>query len=101
FKTAQVSVRPPVLRKLDRSTGELPRVLLELGFQPLKKSEGVGSGTGESANHVAFAEPADLLGVRFDNGLANRHLPIAADDNAAGLADGEDGRAVPRGKFVR
>src|SRR5262249_1324189 len=101
FKKAQVSIRPPILRKLDRRTGELPRILLEFGFQPLKKSEGVGRGAGESADHVALAEPADLLGVGFDNGLADRDLAVATNDNATGLANGEDGSAVPGGKFVR
>src|SRR5262249_52973992 len=36
-----------------------------------------------------------LLGIGLDDGLADRHLPVAADDDAAALADGQDGRAVP------
>ena len=44
---------------------------------------------------VALAEAADLLGVRFDDGLADRDLAVAADGDHTALADGEDGRAVP------
>ena len=75
--------------------GELAGILLELGFQPLEQSESVGGGAGKAADHVAFAEPAHLLGIGFDDGLADRDLAVAADRDQAALADGQDGGAVP------
>ena len=82
-----------------RGAGELARILLELGFEPLEQREGVGGGAGKAADHVALAEPAHLLGVGLDDGLADRDLAVAADHDAAALADGQDGRAVPRRHF--
>ena len=75
------------LRKLDRGARELAGILLELGFQPLEQGEGVGGGAGKAADHVALAEAAHLLGVGLDDGLADRDLAVAADHDAAALAD--------------
>ena len=74
---------------------QLAGILLELGFQPLEQREGVGGGAGKAADHVAFAEPAHFLGVGLDDGLADRDLAVAADDDRAALADGQNGGAVP------
>src|SRR5690349_23843969 len=49
----------------------------------------------KAADHVAFAEAAHLLGVGLDDGLPDRNLPVASDHDAAALADGQDGGAVP------
>ena len=95
FKPAQVAVGAPVLGELDRGAGELTRILVELGFQPLEQREGVGSGAGEAADHIALAEPAHFFGVGLDDGLADRDLPVAADHDASALADGQNGGAVP------
>jgi hypothetical protein len=95
FEPAQVAVGAPVLGELDRGAHQLARVLLELGLEPLEQRECVGGRAGEAADHVALGEPAHLAGVGLDDGLADRHLPVAADDDAAALADGEDGGAVP------
>ena len=76
-------------------TGQLPRILLELAFQPLEQREGVGRGAGEAADDVALAEFADLFGVGFDDGLADRDLAVAADHHLAALADRQNGGAVP------
>jgi hypothetical protein len=69
--------------------------LLELGFQPLKQGERVGGGAGEATDDVALGEAAHFLGVGLDDGLADRHLAIAADGDDTALADSENGRAVP------
>jgi hypothetical protein len=61
--------------------------LFELAFQALKQSKRVGGGTCESADHITLAESADLLGIGFNNSLANRDLTISADNHAAALAD--------------
>ena len=95
FEPAQIAVGAPVLGELDRGAGELAGILLELGFQPLEQGEGVGGGAGKAADHVALAEAPHLPGIGLDDGLADRDLPVAADDDAAALADGQDGGAVP------
>ena len=64
-------------------------------FQPLEQGEGVGRGAGKAADHVAAAEPAHLLGIGLDDGLADRDLAVAADRDQPALADGQDGGAVP------
>ena len=79
FEAAQIAVGAPVLGELDGGAGELPGILLELGLQPLEQREGIGGGAGKAADHVALAEPADLLGIGFDDGLADRDLAVAAD----------------------
>src|SRR6185369_773755 len=60
-----------------------------------EQREGVGGGAGEAADHVALAEAPHLPGIGFDDGLADRHLAVAADGDHAALADGQDGGAVP------
>src|SRR5439155_26824654 len=94
-QTAQIAVGAPVLGKLHRGPGQLPRILLELALQPLEQGEGVGSGAGKATDHVALAEFADLFGVGLDDGLANRDLAVAADHYFAALADRQDRGAVP------
>src|SRR5262245_37426791 len=95
LEAAQVAARATVLGEVDGGAGELSRILLELAFQPLEQGEGVGGGAGEAPDHVALAEAAHLLGVGLDDGLADGHLPVAADHDAAAFADGQDRRAVP------
>ena len=72
-----------------------PGYCSSLASEPLEQREGVGGGAGEAADHVALAEPAHLLGVGLDDGLADRDLAVAADRDHAALADGQDGGAVP------
>ncbi|KTT92317.1 hypothetical protein NS44R_14670, partial [Mammaliicoccus sciuri] len=62
--------------------------------------EGVGGGAGKAADHVALADPANLLGVGLDHGLADRDLPVAADHHLAALADGADRGAMPDRQLV-
>ena len=53
---------------------------------------------GEAADHIiagaGFKAP-HLAGIGFHNRLADRHLPVPANDDAAALADRDDGCAVP------
>ena len=97
FEPAQITVGAPVLGQFDRRTQQLPRILVELGFQPLEQGERVGGGAGKAADHVALAETAHLLGIGLDDGLLDRDLAVAADRHHAALADGQDGRAMPKG----
>lgn len=55
----------------------------------------IGGGAGEATDHATLAERAHLLGIRFDDGLTDRHLAVAADDDAAALAHRQNGCAVP------
>ena len=97
FEPAQIAVGAPVLGELDGGAGQLPGILLELGFQPLEQREGVGGGAGKAADHVAVAEPAHFLGIGLDDGLPDRDLAVAADGHQPALADGQNGGAVPVG----
>src|SRR5262249_53271077 len=92
---AEIAVGAPVLGELHGGPGQLPRILLELAFEPLEQGKGVGGGAGEAADDVALAKLADLLGVGLDDGLADRDLAVAADHHLAALADRQDRRAVP------
>src|SRR5947209_18274351 len=95
LQPAQIAIGTPVLGELDGGAGELPGILLELGLKPLEQGESIGGSAGEAADHITLAEAADLLGICLDHGLPNRDLAVAADHDAALLADGEDGGAVP------
>ena len=70
---------------------------LQLGFEALEQREGVGRGAGEARDDLAVADPADLLGVALDDGLAHRDLAVAGHDDLAVLADRENGRGMPAG----
>ncbi len=95
LQAPQIAVGAPVLGEFDRGAGQLSRILLELAFQPLEQREGVRGGAGETADHVALAEFSDLFGVGFDDGLADRDLPVASDHHLAALADRQNSGAVP------
>jgi len=41
----------------------------------------------KAADDIALASSADLLGVWIDDGLADRHCPVAPDHNRAALAE--------------
>ena len=54
LEVSQILVGSPVLGELDRGAQELAVILLELAFQPLEQSEGVGRRAGEPADHFAL-----------------------------------------------
>src|ERR1700730_15252225 len=47
FEAAAVAVGAPILGQLDAGAGELPRMLLQLGFEPLEQRDRVGRGAGK------------------------------------------------------
>ena len=55
-----------------------PRILLELALEPLEQGEGIGGGAGKPGDHAAIAQPADLLALRLDDGLAEATWPSPA-----------------------
>jgi hypothetical protein len=71
--------------------------LLELRLEPLEQREGIGRRAGKPADHGALGEAPHLAGVPLHDGLAQAHLPVAADDDAAALADHEDRGGVHLG----
>src|SRR6185437_102388 len=95
FQSPQIAVGAPILGELDAGTRELARMLLELRLEPLEEGQRVGGGAGEAGHHRAVAQPAQLPGVRFDDGLAHRYLAVPGDHHPAILSDAEDGRTVP------
>ena len=97
LEPAQIAVGAPVLGELDAGAGELARILLELGLQPLEQGEGVGGRAGEAADHLALGEAAHLRGIALDDGLAEADLPVAADHDPAALADHQDRGGVHAG----
>src|SRR5208337_4377392 len=95
FEAAQIAVHAPILGELDAGARELTRVLLELRFEPFEQREGVGGGAGEARDHLALAEPPNLLGVALHDGLAEADLAIASDDGFAALLHHDDRRRAP------
>src|SRR5208283_3011164 len=95
FEAAQISVHAPILGELDAGARELTRVLLELRFESFEQREGVGGGAGEARDHLALAEPPDLLGVALHDGLAEADLAIAGDDGFAALLHHDNRRRAP------
>src|SRR4030095_4796571 len=87
--------------ELDRSTHELAGILLQLRLEPLEQRERVRGRAGETADHVALVEAAHLGGIGLHDGLPDRDLPVAADNDASALADGENCRAVPEIRGLR
>ncbi|CCB67868.1 protein of unknown function [Hyphomicrobium sp. MC1] len=98
FQAAQEAVSAPVFRQFDGGTGQLAGVLLKLGLEPLEQGEGVGRRAREAANHVAFAQAADLFGIRLDDRLAEADLAVTGNYNFTALPDRQDRRGVPARK---
>ena len=95
LQVPQIAVRPPVLGQLHGRPGQLSGILFELGFQALEQGERIRRGAGESGDHLAVAETADLPRALLDNGVADAHLPVAGDHHLLALADGQNGGTVP------
>src|SRR5207248_1528893 len=96
---AQIAVGAPILGELDAGPGQLPGILLELAFDPLKPGDRVGGRPGKPGDDPAPTEPPDLLGIGFDDRLAHRHLTVAGDNDLTALAQRQDRRAVPGALF--
>ena len=97
FNGSSTSPLPPVLRQFDSGPHQLPIVPLQLGFQPFEQGEGIGRGAGETADHAAVMQAADLPGVGLHHRLPHGDLSVPSDDDFAILADGHDGGAMPDG----
>src|SRR5690606_20483174 len=60
-------------------------------FEAFEQGEGIGGGPGEAGQHLAVIQTADLLGVAFHHGVAQGNLAVAAHDDFAVAAYGNDG----------
>ena len=56
-----------------------------------------GKRSGETADHAAVMQAADLPGVGLHHRLPHGDLSVPSDDDFAILADGHDGGAMPDG----
>ena len=97
LEPAEDPVAAPVLGQLDRGAREVGGVAVELLLELLVQGQRVGHRPGEPRQHLAALEGAHLGGPRLHHGLADGDLPVAAEGDAAVLADGEDGGAVELG----
>ncbi len=70
-------------------------VLLELGFEQFEQGEGIGRGAGETGQHLAVAPSRRTLrALRLHHRVAERHLAVAGDGDAAVAAHRHDGGGV-------
>src|SRR5690606_27703369 len=82
------------LGELGRRPGEVARVAIELLLEALEERQRVGHRPREARQNAATLEGAHLGGLRLDDGVADRDLPVAREGHAAILSDGEDGGAM-------
>src|SRR5262249_59373673 len=97
LQAAQGPVGAPVLGQLRGGPRDAALEVLQLGLEPLQEGEGVGRGAGEAAQHLAVVQPADLVGVAFHDDVAQGHLAVAADGDAALVPHRQDGGRSERG----
>ena len=94
LEAAQHAVGAPVLGELDRRAHQVALVLLELRLEALEQRERVGGAAGEAGEHLVVVEAAHLARVALHDDVAERHLAVAAERDAAAAAHGQDGGAV-------
>ena len=69
-------------------------MLLELGLETAEQRKAVGGRSGESREHLVVIQTADLLRLVLDDGLAERDLPVAGQNDLAIVPNGQHGRGV-------
>lgn len=74
-------------------------MLFEFALEPREQREAVRGGAGESGQHVVMIETTDLPRLMFHDGLTQRHLAIAGQNDLALMANREDGGGVHGGDF--
>ena len=87
------AVRAPVLGELDGGARQVA-VLLELALEALEQREGIRRAAGESREHLVVVEAAHLAGIALHDGVAERHLAVAAHGDGSAAPHGENRRAV-------
>ena len=94
FEPAQRAVGPPFLGQLGGGPRHVGRVVFQLGLEAFEQGEGVGGAAGEAGEHAAVGQRANLHGVGLHHRVAEAHLAVAADGDAAVVADGENRRGA-------
>ena len=94
-------VRTPLFAELNRRTLEIAVILLEFALEPRQQRKSVSSCARETRQYLIVIKAAHLLGARFHDGFAHRHLPVSRESNAGILPDEQYRRtANPNGLFV-
>src|SRR4029453_4797379 len=94
----QDTIGAPVLGQLHRRPRQVTPMLLELRLEAGEEGERVGGGSGEAGHHAVLVELADLPRSGFDDGGAERDLPVAGDRHLTPVTDRDDrgSREAPR-----
>ena len=83
FEMAQHLVGAPLFAQLDRSTLEIPVVLLEFAFEPREQREGVARGARKPRNDLVVVEAAHLFGAGFHHRLTQRDLAVSGESHTS------------------
>jgi hypothetical protein len=68
--------------------------LFELRFEPREQRERVGGRPREARENAVVVQPADLARTLLDDGLPEGDLPVARQNGAIAVSDGQDRCAV-------
>ena len=90
FQATQSPISPPVAGQFGRSAREVAGVVLRFCLKAFQQGECIRSGTGESNDHFAVEDLADLASVPLEDGGIVRHLPVASDGNRAIVPHSQD-----------
>ncbi|MNC86895.1 hypothetical protein D3C83_25820 [compost metagenome] len=94
LEAAQDTIGAPVLRQFHRRAHQVALVLLELAFEALEERECIGRAAGKTRKDPVVIETPHLAGTRFHHDVAQRHLAVAAERNAAPAPYRQYGGAV-------
>jgi len=87
FQVAHGFIGAPVFGQLDGAASQVSVILLQLGFEAAKQSEGVSGGAGESGHDFVLIQTSDLARVMLDNSFTKRNLAVARQYDTAVAAD--------------
>ena len=94
LEPAQRAVRAPVPRQFDRGALEVAAMLFELALESPEQRKAVGRRTGKSGQHTVVVQPPDLPRLMFDDGLAERDLAVAGQNDFALMPNAKHRRGV-------
>jgi hypothetical protein len=63
--------------------GDFYEMFFQLALEALEQGKGIRGGAGETGEHLAVIEAANLLRIAFHHGVAEGHLAVAAHDDFA------------------
>src|SRR5580658_5675110 len=86
----QKFVGTPILREFDRGPTQVAVILLQLPFETTEQRKRISRGTGESRENLVVVKSANLFRRMFNDGFAERNLPVAREDDAVFSANREN-----------